>query len=194
MSSRVTTLIPCLSGLLLLGACFVTAGCASAEAKSTRLTVDDLQFTAAELADKLRGSEFLAGRSPDSPPMVVAVSKVENLTSDIIPEAEQWWLIHRLRNAQSVRTLAQDRNLTFVIPVERLQAGRDTGAFDDATAARRAPTHEMTATFRSATRAAGLHRTDFYLCDLRITDLADATLDFSDSVEFKRAAVGRSWD
>lgn len=179
---------------LLLGAAAVVGGCASAYGKSTRLTVDDLEFTANELADKLRGSAFLTGRTPDSPPMVVTVSKVENLTSDIIPEGEQWWLIHRLRNAQSVRALTRDRNLTFVIPVERLQAGRDTGAFDDRTAAARAPTHEMTATFRSATRSAGLHRTEVYLCDLRITDLADATLDFSDAVEFKRAAIGKAYD
>lgn len=179
---------------LTLGAAAAVTGCATAQAKTTRLTVDDLEFTANELADKLRGSAFLANRSPSSPPMVVTVSKVENLSSDIIPEAEQWWLIHRLRNAQSVRTLSRDRNITFVIPIERLKAGRETEVFDDATAAGRAPTHEMTATFRSATRTAGVHRTDVYLCDLRITDLSDATLDFSDGVEFKRAAVGKSYD
>ncbi len=183
--------------LLVLLAAFTLAACSSAfagTARSSRLTVDDLEFTSAELEGKLRGSAFLSGRSSASPPMVVTVSKVENLTSDIIPEAEQWWLIHRLRNAQPVRALSQSRNLTFVIPVERLKAGRAAGVFDDSTAAARSPTHEMTATFRSATRAAGRHRTDVYLCDLRITSLSDGALEFSDAVEFKRAAFGKAYD
>jgi len=190
MRSVVTILLAALLALCL-------PACASAfggTAKSSRLTVDDLEYTANELADKLRGSAFLSNRSLQSQPMVVTVSKVENLSSDIIPESEQWWLIHRLRSSQPVRALAESRNLTFVIPVERLTAGRADGVFDDATAQARAPTHEMTATFRSATRSAGVHRTDIYLCDLRITNLRDATLEFSEAVEFKRAAVGKAYD
>lgn len=168
-------------------------GCA-APVKSTAITVSDIQEVAVEMAAKLRGSDFLKDRGPDSPRMVIAIQRVENLTLDIIPEADRWYLMDRVRSSFSLAELSKEKNIGFVIPAEKLRAAREKGTLDDDFAAGRAPTHEMTATFRSVTRAAGLNRTDLYLCEYRITDLADGTLDWSDAFEFKRAALGRAYD
>jgi hypothetical protein len=82
----------------------------------------------------------------------------------------------------------------FVIPAKFLREAQRKGTLPEDAALERNPTHEMTATFRTATRTAKLDRTDAYLCEYRITDLADGTLEWSDSFEFKRTAFGRAYD
>lgn len=174
-------------------ACALAAGCAG-PARSTAITVGDIQETAAEMAARLRGSDFLKERGPDSPRMVVAIQKVENLTLDLIPEADRWYLMDKVRSSFSLTELSKEKNIAFVIPAEKLRAARAKGTLEGDFAPERAPTHEMTATFRSVTRTAGLDRTDLYLCEYRITDLADGALEWSDAFEFKRAALGRAYD
>src|SRR5689334_9344693 len=68
------------------------ASCAG-PARSTALTMGDLEATTAAMAAKLSASPLLAERNAHSPRMVIAISKVENLSSDLIPEGEQWWLM-----------------------------------------------------------------------------------------------------
>lgn len=179
--------------LLSLFPLFLSA-CATAQAKTTTLTVEDIHDTAAAMADKLRASDLLRERTPDSPRMVIAVQKVENLTMDLIPEPDRWYLVDRVLSSFSLTELSRDKNIAFVIPAEKLAAARSRGTLDADFAAKRNPTHEMTATFRSVTRAAGLNRTDLYLCEYRITDLASGALAWSDNFEFKRAALGRAYD
>lgn len=179
---------------VIAGACAVgAAGCAG-PAKTTAITVGDIQEVASEMAAKLRGSDFLKDRGADSPRMVVAIQKVENLTLDIIPESDRWYLMDRVRSSFSLQELSKEKNIAFVIPAEKLRAARAKGTLDDEFAAARAPTHEMTATFRSVTRTAGLNRTDLYLCEYRITELSGGALEWSDAFEFKRAALGRAYD
>jgi len=187
-------LIATLVAVSALMAMLAMGGCATAQAKTTSLTMSDLEATCAEIASKLRASDFLKGRGPDSPRMVVAINKVENLTSDVIPSSEQWWLMQRVRDSIGIQTLSNERNVRFVIPAKFLRDAQRTGALPEDAALERAPTHEMTATFRTATRTAKLDRTDAYLCEYRITDLGDGTLEWSDSFEFKRTAFGRSYD
>lgn len=186
--------IAMLLGLISLAAMLALGGCATAQAKTTTLSASDLEATSTEIAAKLRASDFLKGRGPDSPRMVVAINKVENLTSDLIPSSEQWWLMQRVRDSIGLQTLSKERNVKFVIPAKFLRDAQRKGTLPEDAALERSPTHEMSATFRTATRTAQLDRTDAYLCEYRITDLSDGTLDWSDSFEFKRTAFGRSYD
>jgi len=179
-----------LSAIAALG---ILPGCAN-KPRSTTLTVSDIESTAAEMAAKLGGSELLAARTPESPPMVIAINKVENLTSDLIPESEQWYLMQKVRGSLPIVNLGKERNVKFVIPVQHLREGRESGAYAENVAAERRPTHEMSATFRSATRAASLDRTEVYMCEYRITDLTSGELEWTEIVEFKRAAFGRAYD
>lgn len=188
------TLAPLALAAILAGAVVGTLPGCAAPPRSSRLSADDIAFTAKELAQKLRESEWLAERTPDSPRMVVAIHKVENLTTDIIPESEQWYIMSRIRDAESIRVLSDQKNVRFVIPAEFLRRAVRAKALPEEAAMARNPTHEMSATFRSAVRAAGLDRTDAYLCECRVTSLADGGLAWVDSVEFKKVAFGRSYD
>jgi hypothetical protein len=188
---RLITILIAASSLTTL---LAIGGCATAPAKTTSLSMSDLEATCAEIAAKLRASDFLNGRGPDSPRMVVAINKVENLTSDVIPSSEQWWLMQRVRDSIGIQTLSRERNVRFVIPAKFLREAQRKGTLAEDAALERSPTHEMTATFRTATRTAKLDRTDAYLCEYRITDLSDGTLEWSETFEFKRTAFGRSYD
>lgn len=187
-------LVTMLLTLCSLAAALTLGGCASAYAQSTTLSASDLEATASEISAKLNASDFLKGRGPDSPKMVIAINKVENLTSDLIPASEQWWLMQRIRDSMGVQTLSKQRNIKFVIPAKFLNDAQRKNTLPEDVALERSPTHEMSATFRTATRTAKLDRTDAYLCEYRITNLTDGTLEWSDSFEFKRTAFGRAYD
>src|SRR6185295_14329622 len=101
----------------------ILPSCESAPQSST-LSVDDLQATTSEMAAKLAASDFLRSRTPDSERIVIAINKVENLTSDIIPESDQWWMMARVRDAQGIRTLSEQKNIRVVIPAEFLRKAK----------------------------------------------------------------------
>jgi hypothetical protein len=180
-----------LLSVLILGACL--AGCAGAP-KSTQMTSDDLEVTTAAMAQQLSGSRFLADRGPDSERMVIAINKVENLTSDLMPVGEQWMLMERVKGSLPIVELGKQKNIAFVIPAEHLREGRARGTLPEEYASERKPTHEMSATFISGTRMAGKDRTDAYLVEYRITDLATGELVWNGTFEFKRAAAGLAYD
>lgn len=172
-------------------------GCAS-QPKSSVMTVEDYQYIATEMGGKLQGklatSDVFAGRGGESPAMVVSIQKVSNLTSDMIPESARWYLMEKVKSSLPMAALSRDKNIRFVIPAEHLRQARERGAVEDDFANDRAPTHVMTATFLSATRAGGLERTDLYYCEYQLTDLSSGEVVWTDTVEFKRTAHGRSWD
>lgn len=173
--------------------CACLAGCAGAP-QSTQMTSGDLEVTTAAMARDLAGSRFLAERGPDSERMVVAINKVENLSSDLMPAGEQWMLMERVKGSLPIVELGRQKNIAFVIPAEHLREGRERGTLPEGFAAGRRPTHEMAATFHSGTRVAGLDRTDAYLVEYRITDLATGELVWNGTFEFKRAAAGLAYD
>lgn len=182
----------CATLVLGVAACgMIPAGCASAP-KSSRLSVDDIEFTAKELAAKLADSRLLRERTAESPRMVVAIDKVENLSNDLIPESDQWYMMVRVRNSQSMESLRRLRNIVFVVPAEKARSG--VTEFDREFTSGRRPTHVMSATYTSAVRTAGKDRTDAYMCELRMTDIDTREVVFADSVEFKKVAFGKAYD
>ncbi|MDX2132065.1 MAG: hypothetical protein SFY69_08435 [Planctomycetota bacterium] len=179
---------------LALGAAVAPLGACAAKPRSSRLAVDDIEYTARELAARLQDSDFLRDRSPESERVVIAISKVENLSSDVIPEPDRWYMMVKVRDSASIDALRRLRNIVFVVPAEHLRESDTPTEFDRAYASGRRPTHEMTATFRSAVRSAGVDRTDAYLCELRITNIDTREVAWTGIVEFKKVAVGRAYD
>lgn len=172
----------------------VIASCTSRPPQSTRLTLSDFDHGSAQVSQRLMESSMLAERSAASEPMVIAIQRVTNLTSDLIPQAEQWQWVQRLR-AQLINSgLARDRAVFFVVPREQEQQAKADGTIEPDAFAGRDPTHEMTATFLSATRASGMDRTESYLCEFRITSIGSGELVWNDTLEIKRIARGRSYD
>jgi hypothetical protein len=167
----------------------VLSTCSGGGPKSSRLETADIEFTARELAAKLSASDFLRERTADSPRITIAITRVENLSADVIPEADRWYLMARVRDSQGVQELLRLRNVVFLLPAVYEQAVNAEVAPESTR-----PTHEMLATLHSSTRSAGRDRTDAYLCEMRITRLDTGEVVWSDIVEFKKTAFGKSYD
>lgn len=178
-------------------ACAITGagGCATTQRGSTRLTTEDVKEMAEQMAASMTASDFLRERGPGSPRMVVALDHIENLSSDVVPVSEQWYLMERIRASTPLASLGTQRNIAFVIPAEQMNQLRDRGGAEAALfGAGRAPTHAMQGVLRSVTRSAGINRTDLYSFEVRVIALDSGDLVWSDSFELKRAAVGRQYD
>lgn len=175
-------------------ACTWLGGCATGSVRSTRLAAEDFADVAAAVAAQLAASEALRDRSPDDEPWIIAIDRVENLSSDVIAVSEQWWLMARLRASLPIQTLSRQRAIRFVIPAEHLARLRERDPELAEAASDRAATHRMGAVFRSVTRFGQGGRTDLYRVDFDLVDLSDGALEWSGSYEFKRLAFGRGWD
>ena len=152
---------------------------------------------AAQMAASLRESEVIAQRTPGSEPWVVSFDRVRNLSSEVMPSGEQWWVVANVRGAQPMLDLWEEKRIQFVLPAEharRMKPRLDAEGVDAAFGSERAVTHTITATFRSITRADAMQRTDLYGCEFRLLDLRDGTDVWNDWFEFKRVARGHVWD
>lgn len=179
---------------VLLGVAAAGVACASTQ-KTTRLTTDDVKELAEQMAASLARSDLLKERSPSSDRIVVAMDKVENLSSDVVPVSEQWYLMERIRASSPIDALRAQRNVVFVIPAAQLRQLKDrVGAEAALAGAGRDPTHAMRDVLRSVTRTSGVDRTDLYSLETRLIDLGSGDVVWSDSFEIKRAAVGKQYD
>lgn len=188
------------AGVLFLGgsAVLLTAGCSSAQ--STRLTASDFDQTIEKMVQSLAASDFLRERQPDSPQAWVVINKVENLTTDIIPVAEQWMLVARLQSSVPIKHLAQTKNVRFQITPERHEMLRQAG-FTDELITPPTVTHTLAAVFMSAPRAARdgkggqlTSRSDFYYLEYSLLELETREVVWTDTFEIKREARGLAID
>lgn len=186
---RITAML----GLCLLMAC--------APARTTRTTPEDFQEMAAQMAASLSRSPAILDRTADSPPWVISVQKVTNLTTDVMTPSQQWYVIARLRNSLPIQKLWDGKRISFIIPAEQVQRmradpdiGLDSGNMNADFGSQRQPTHVMTAVFRSATRAQAQVRTDLYYAEFEIMELAGGLPVWTDRFEYKRQAFGHVWD
>lgn len=171
----------------------VLAGCGG-QSRSTRLVSDDLLEASSSMAEQLAASDWLAGRSASDDVVIVAIDRVENLSSDVIPSGEQWLMVDRLRAGLPMQQLSVDRAVKFVIPAERLKELRGSSAEFADVGLERSPTHRMGGVIRSVTRVGGGGRTDLYVFDCVIEDLMQGATVWTGSFEVKRLAFGRGWD
>jgi hypothetical protein len=173
----------------------IGGGCAASKGQSSRLTDDDLLVASDRMVASLAASDFLAGRAPDSPPVVVVTNKVENLTDQIIPPAKQWESVLRVQNALPVQEFSKKHNIRFVVPPEREEFAQGSGLPVADTGGLK-PTHVLTATFTNAARVGqnkgGLiqNRQDYYYLEFRLTEVQGRELVWADAFEFKREARG----
>ena len=178
-------------GLLMLVAAM--AGCKTPQ--TSRIQIDDYTEMTAQMAQSLRHSRAFAQRSSDSEPWVVSFDKVLNLSSEIMPQGEQWSVIALVRGAQPINSLWNDKKVAFVIPAQYAidQRGTlDAERADKGFGSERRVTHTVTATFRSVTRVSedGSGRTDVYACEFQMLDLNTNESVWLDTFEFKRTAAG----
>ncbi len=184
---------------MLMAVVFVLVGCASGPAgESTRLTVGDFEAMAQAMAQSMMASDALTARGPDDTPWVVSIDKVLNLSDDVMTENEQWSIIAQVRGAEPMRVLWDEKAVRFVLPavhdVHAIPCGNNPNEFPYFFGSERRPTHTMTATFRSVTRAQAKMRSDLYYCQFDLLNLGTGEPVWSDRFEFKRQAKGHVWD
>lgn len=181
--------------LTVLGACLVgVPGCAG-KPRSTQMTGGDINEMTTEMGNRLLESSFLADRGPDSPPVTIAIDRVENLMQrTMLPTEDLWAIMNQFAASSDIMRVGRLKNIRFVIPADHLREGMMRGDFEAGYAANRSPTHQMAAVFRSIPRSIGGYRTDAYLCEFRILSLTDGSLEWSDQFQFKREAFGKIYD
>ncbi|MEM7682371.1 MAG: hypothetical protein AAF288_10490 [Planctomycetota bacterium] len=174
-------------------------GCASPG--TTRVQIEDYQEIAAKMSLSLRDAPAVVGRSPSSPQWVVSMAGLENRSTEVLTEAERWYVLAKVRAAQPIDALWDDRRIRFVIPPERRSLLRQsqpeefaTDDFGGALGPDRGVTHTLDATLRTVTRAQDRHRTDLFLIEFQLLDLRSGEPVWLDRFEFKRAAAGFLWD
>jgi hypothetical protein len=190
--------------LCILGA-FALGGCTGGG--STRLTTADMQSMAREVSAKLTASDFMRGRDASSERMQIALTRPENLTDDVMPHRELWFLMAMVRADADLIELGRQKNFIVIIPADSLADMREstsptTPLREGSAFFLRDASHTMHATLRNATRtstevasrAADFARSDVYLIDFRLQAVATGELLWTDSVELKRQALGRSFD
>lgn len=179
------------AGLVLL--LLVSLGCKTQQ--TSRIAVEDYLEMSAAMAQSLRQSDAFAQRSADSEAWVVSFDKVLNLSSEIMPQGEQWYVVASIRAAQPINSLWNDKRVAFVIPAQYAIDQRGTlnaERADKGFGTERGVTHTITSTFRSVTRIGedGNGRTDVYACEFQMLDLNANESVWIDVFEFKRTATG----
>lgn len=174
----------------------LAGGCASAP-QTSRLRVADLREVSRAMAKSLMHSDAMADRSPESQPWFVSIDKVRNLSSDVIPVAEQWAVMAMLRSSLPMQDLWRNQRVALVIPPEKvrsLEAELPGEPVTDALREGRRATHTLAATFRSITRGDRERQSDYYYLEFDLFRLGDPQPVWSDRFELKREAVGQLYD
>ena len=176
---------------------FFLNNCGGPGNQTTRMTTEDFQEMAAQMSQSLAMDDNFRNRTAQSEPWVISIDKTQNLSSDVITESERRYVVQKMRSSLPIRTMGEQKNVKFVIPAEQLQRMRNDPRLDvkdDPNFQRTTPTHQMTATFRTVTRADATNRTDLYYCEFHLYNLKTGEQDWTDKFEYKRAAAGHIWD
>lgn len=187
-----------LAALAGLALALTLASCAT-PGESTRLRASDFEVTVQQMVQSLGRSNFLAERTPDSPPAYIVINRVENLTTDLIPEAEQWMLMARVQGSMPLRELGRRKNIHFLIPPERQPLLRDAGYKEPLLSGPEA-THTLAAVFRAAPRTVAAdnryvgRRQDYYFLQYSLAAIRSREIVWTDQFEFKREAKGLTID
>ncbi len=171
----------------------VPSGCGSGPT-TTRLAADDLITFSEKAARSLAASDAITVRGTESPPWVIAIRRPRNLSHDVIPVGERWFVIERLKDSLAISRLARERNLVFVIDRTRSEEGATIEDGEPTGFEQRHPTHVLESEFRSIERRSGEHRTDAYAFAASLRDLSNGEIVWNDSFVIKRGAHGRAWD
>jgi hypothetical protein len=178
--------------LVLMIAAGLLAACSSPQISTTRLSSADLVAMTDRMAASLRASPAVASRSADAAPWFIAIDRLVNQSSDIVPDGQKRAFLARLRALLSQTPALAQRQIIFIASADRRDelSSLATGVPTDSPR----PTHELIATLYSVSSADPRHRSDAYLAAFSLLDLATAQVLWEDSYEVKRAVMRNELD
>ncbi|GIK19560.1 MAG: hypothetical protein DYG93_02510 [Leptolyngbya sp. PLA2] len=187
-----------LLSLCIAAACVMSACTASGPSKqTTRLRHSDLALAGAEMREQLATATFLEGRTPESPPIRIVIRRLENLSSDRVPIAEQWAMVSGLIADRGVQQAARERGVVFQLPPEKASLLRETGVEYPDLLPEHYPTHVLRASIRSLVRGGAVRgsgpadvRKDVYLISYEVEEIDSREVVWQADVEFAREAKG----
>ncbi len=175
-------------------------GCAAPAAeRTTALRGTDLVLATDTVAQALGASDFLQGRGPQSPPIVLRPDPMENLSDTRLTPGDAWAAMARVLFASGMIELCRGRGVVVQMPPLATEGLARAGITINEPAAELAPTHVLRARLRSLTRAGSAagrlaaesaERKDTYLFEYTIVDLATRGVVWAGSAELARVARG----
>jgi peptidoglycan-synthase activator LpoB len=177
-------------GALLLTA--LAAGCGSAVSSghNTALNSVDLVKMTDQMATSLATDPRVNQEIADNGPLTIVCEPVENeLTGEIIPRGQAEAYTARVRDLLSQKapdrfTWIMNRDEFYDLRQQELQ-GVSLGPSPDAVQ----PKYALHAVFQSLTQEDSEHRSSYYLCVYRLTDLQDRVELWSARYEVKKTEV-----
>lgn len=173
------------------------AGCAATPRASDRLDITEFTGAWPNAARSLAESSWLAGRTADSPKMVLVQAPLKNLSMERLTRADQAGLVDRLLFAEGVQQLLREKNVRVVVPpdeyarMQKYLTAPHVIVMDDR------PTHVLNTTVDSIVRTKGttsdagaFGRKDAVSINFTITALQSSEVLWSNRWEFVRRAEG----
>jgi hypothetical protein len=175
---------------------FFLPGCGGPpKVQTTFLRSVDLMDMTDKMAQSFATDQVIGQRTEADRPWIISIYRVVNHTNQIIPEREKWLYIARLRALLAHSDIAAQRHIIWIIPPERWpMVAEELDVSDEPYGLRMDPTHQLTAEFHALTNTSGRGRTDMYVCDYQLLDLASGKIVWEDTWEVKRAISGRTYD
>jgi hypothetical protein len=177
------------------------AGCEYAP-KASRLRPADLILASEEAGRSLLAGPVLASRSADSERLVIRPEAAINLSSDRLSRVDRWGITTRILYQGGVVEQLRDRNVIVVAEREVVRGYLDrydmTGGREVASGLQ--ATHVLASQVRSLTRAGSAGqgvadtRTDTYIIDYTLQDVATGKIVWNASSTLKRVGLGRVAD
>lgn len=173
-----------------------SGGCGAAPApRTTFLRSVDLVDMTDHMSRSFAAHPVIAARAPADAPWLISISRVANHTNQIIPEGEKWAYVGRLRAKLAESDISRERSIIWIVPPERWPLiSAEIGAVGEPPELRTPPTHLLTAEFQALTNTSGRGRSDLYVCDYQLVDLATGSIVWEDAWDVKRSVTGTTYD
>lgn len=125
------------------------------------------------------------------------IRRVENLSTDRIPEAEQWALVSRVLSAPAMQDTLRAKNITVQLPPEKVRLLENGGLTFGELGPESWPTHMLESQIASATRAGSAAggrdadvRKEYYLLSFVIEEIQSRTLLWQGDTQVAREVRG----
>lgn len=183
--------------LAVCAACALGACAAGKAQRSTRIADADLTQAVLTMRQQLAESRFLRERDASSPEARLVLRRVDNLSSDRIPIAEQWSLASRVISDPGMQELLRSKRVVVQLPPEKVALLERGGMEFPDLRPEDEPTNLLEAQIASGTRAGSLAggreadiRKDYYLISFVLEDLQGREVLWQGTAELAREAEG----